>query len=124
MRDISRAFGGGVFVDVGANTGLHSLYMSKHASTVHAFEPYEPVLARLRAAIARNEIGNIYCPPTSITIKGLILYRRLGRVPTGTSLWWIWQYQTEFPQYIITQGHGVKNIYTPVIVDITYSTNL
>lgn len=66
MRDISRAFGDGVFVDVGANTGLHSLYMSKHASTVHAFEPYEPVLARLRAAIARNEIGNIVVHPVGL----------------------------------------------------------
>ncbi|GAB4569909.1 MAG: hypothetical protein Tsb0020_24360 [Haliangiales bacterium] len=66
MRDLSQAVGGGVFVDVGANTGLHSLYMSRHAREVHAFEPYEPVLARLRAAIARNHITNIVVHPVGL----------------------------------------------------------
>ena len=49
---------GGVFVDVGANTGQHSLFMSKHAKTVHAVEPYDGVLRLFRGMIDRNEIEN------------------------------------------------------------------
>jgi|GEM_PF-4007844 len=29
-----------VFVDVGANTGLHSIYMAQRVGTVHAFDPH------------------------------------------------------------------------------------
>lgn len=32
----------GVFLDIGANTGQHSLFMSRHAKEIHAFEPWEP----------------------------------------------------------------------------------
>ena len=34
-----------IFVDIGANTGQHSLFMSNYADVVHAFEPYQPVFA-------------------------------------------------------------------------------
>jgi FkbM family methyltransferase len=50
---------GGVFLDVGANSGQHSLFMSKHAARVHAVEPYEPVLKRFQDMIAVNAIDNI-----------------------------------------------------------------
>lgn len=48
-----------VFCDVGANIGQHSLFMSNHASRVHAFEPYPVVANRLRHHIELNAIGNI-----------------------------------------------------------------
>jgi FkbM family methyltransferase len=48
-----------VFVDVGANTGLHSLFMSRYASHVHAFDPYPPVVARFRTAVDENHLSNI-----------------------------------------------------------------
>jgi FkbM family methyltransferase len=50
---------GGVFVDVGANTGMYSLFMSQYAKTVHAVEPYERVLKRFRRMIEVNAIDNI-----------------------------------------------------------------
>ena len=41
LRDVMRTVYGnrGTFVDVGANTGQHSLFVSRFASEVHAFEP-------------------------------------------------------------------------------------
>lgn len=75
LRDtVSR---GGVFVDVGANTGQHSLFMSRYAQTVHAFEPFEPVLQRFRAAIAANGIRNIVVHPVGLgeTNTSVTFYR-------------------------------------------------
>jgi len=48
-----------VFCDVGANIGQHSLFMSRVAAHVHAFEPYAPVSERLEAHLALNGIDNI-----------------------------------------------------------------
>ncbi|MCG8414510.1 MAG: FkbM family methyltransferase [Pseudomonadales bacterium] len=47
------------FCDIGSNIGQHSLFMSRFAKTVHAFEPYEPVRARLQKHIELNNINNI-----------------------------------------------------------------
>jgi FkbM family methyltransferase len=60
LRDIMKsAFNNqGVFIDVGANTGQHSLYMSRYAKEVHAFEPYEPVLKRFRRMVEINHVRN------------------------------------------------------------------
>ncbi|TFH72370.1 FkbM family methyltransferase [Gammaproteobacteria bacterium LSUCC0112] len=51
--------GHGVFVDVGANVGQHSLYMSRFATQVLAFEPYEPVRLRLEHQLSLNAINNV-----------------------------------------------------------------
>ena len=48
-----------VFVDVGANTGLHSLYMSKRVAQVHAFDPYPPVVAKMRYNVEHNGLRNV-----------------------------------------------------------------
>jgi FkbM family methyltransferase len=48
-----------VFVDVGANTGLHTLFMSRYARQVHAFDPYPPVVALLRNNLAANHLDNV-----------------------------------------------------------------
>jgi FkbM family methyltransferase len=53
----------GVFLDIGANTGQHSLFMSRHAKEIHAFEPWEPVLKRLRRHIEINRLNNIVIHP-------------------------------------------------------------
>ncbi len=57
MRDASSD--SGTFVDVGANTGQHSMFMSLHVREVHAFEPYPPVLESFEAMIEENGIENI-----------------------------------------------------------------
>lgn len=56
----------GVFVDVGANVGHHSLFMSRYAREVHAFEPYEPVLARFRRMIEINHVSNVTIYPVAL----------------------------------------------------------
>lgn len=43
-----------VVLDIGANVAQHSLALSPLAAVVHAFEPYPPRLASLRANLARN----------------------------------------------------------------------
>jgi FkbM family methyltransferase len=60
LRDTLLALGSSsVVIDVGANTGLYSLFASRYANQVHAFEPYPPVLSRLRRVIETNEVPNI-----------------------------------------------------------------
>lgn len=59
MRDVLTQVEDGVALDVGANVGLHSQYVSPYAKTVHAIEPWPPVLVRLDAMIAANKIDNI-----------------------------------------------------------------
>ena len=59
----------GVFLDVGANTGQHSLFMSRHARQVHAFEPYEPVLQRLRTHLETNHLSNVVVHPVGLGDK-------------------------------------------------------
>ncbi len=55
-----------VVIDVGASTGLYSLFASKYAKEVHAVEPFPPALERLRAAIAENKISNIIVHPVGL----------------------------------------------------------
>ncbi|MFH1809212.1 MAG: FkbM family methyltransferase [Pseudomonadota bacterium] len=47
------------FVDVGANIGQHSMFMSKVMARVEAFEPFPPVLARLQAHVTDNALSNV-----------------------------------------------------------------
>lgn len=48
----------GVFLDIGANTGRHSLFMSRYAKEIHAFEPWDPVIKRFRQMVESNHIEN------------------------------------------------------------------
>lgn len=67
LRDVMQAEGGGgIFVDVGANTGQHSMFMSRYAKQVHAFEPYPPVLTRFREMVEMNGIKNIEIHPVGL----------------------------------------------------------
>jgi FkbM family methyltransferase len=56
----------GVFVDVGANSGQHSMFMSRYAKAVHAFEPFPPVLARFRRMLEINKISNVTVHPVGL----------------------------------------------------------
>ena len=53
----------GVFLDIGANTGQHSLFMSKYVKEIHAFEPWQPVINRFRRMVKNNHIKNIVIHP-------------------------------------------------------------
>ncbi|MDG2140894.1 MAG: FkbM family methyltransferase [Gammaproteobacteria bacterium] len=47
------------FLDVGANVGQHSLYMSKFVDSVLAFEPFPPVIEQFKHQLSINQISNI-----------------------------------------------------------------
>jgi FkbM family methyltransferase len=65
LRDVMQSVyaNQGTFIDIGANTGQHSLFMSRHSKEVHAFEPWEPVLKRFRRMVEINAIKNITIYP-------------------------------------------------------------
>jgi len=76
MRDVAESLGNNevVFLDIGANVGQHSLFMSKHVKEVHAFEPYPRVLERFKKLVTINKIDNIYIHPVGLGNKN-------GRLP-------------------------------------------
>ncbi|MBY0460110.1 MAG: FkbM family methyltransferase [Gemmataceae bacterium] len=47
------------FVDVGANTGVYSLFMATRVKQVHAIEPFPPVLKKLHANVKLNGFANL-----------------------------------------------------------------
>lgn len=59
MKGIATVRPGCVFVDVGANVGQHSLYMSRYVQHVHAVEPWGEALATLRRQLADNHCDNV-----------------------------------------------------------------
>lgn len=69
LRDAHAALGrnDSVFVDVGANIGQHSLFMSRHAGHVHSFEPFDKVRARLQSQINNNQLANIRVHPLGLS---------------------------------------------------------
>lgn len=60
---------GGVFVDVGAHIGTHSLVASKIADKVIAIEPDEKLCERMRKNCELNKINNISIAPIRISDK-------------------------------------------------------
>jgi len=48
-----------IFCDIGANIGQHSLFMSRVADHVHAFEPFEQVREKLEHHVQLNKIKNL-----------------------------------------------------------------
>jgi FkbM family methyltransferase len=63
------------YVDIGANTGQHALFMSRHADRVICFEPFEPVRRRLEDKIASNNLKNISVYPVALSAQaGTSLY--------------------------------------------------
>lgn len=58
---------GAVFVDIGANVGHHSLYLSRYARIVHSFEPWPVVAQRITEKITLNDIKNIQVHPVGLS---------------------------------------------------------
>lgn len=55
------------FIDIGANVGQHTLFMSNHACRVHAFEPYPPVRDVLVSRVLNNNIENVSIHPVGLS---------------------------------------------------------
>jgi len=58
--------GGINFYDIGANVGQHSLWMSKRAARVIAFEPSAAAVRQLQGNLARNAIDNVRLFPFAL----------------------------------------------------------
>ena len=56
-----------IFMDIGANVGHHSLFLSKFASQILAFEPYPKVNMQFKQQIAHNKISNIQIFETGLS---------------------------------------------------------
>ncbi len=67
LADAARAVGpDAVCVDVGANVGQHTLFMSRIAGIVHAFEPYGPVRESMARKLSDNRIDNVVIHPVGL----------------------------------------------------------
>ncbi|MDA0206016.1 MAG: FkbM family methyltransferase [Acidobacteria bacterium] len=55
-----------IFVDVGANTGQHTIFASRFSRQVHAFEPFPTILERLHAAVDMNSLTNVTIHPIGL----------------------------------------------------------
>lgn len=60
FKDILQFFdSNSVFIDIGANIGHHTLYVSSIAHKVHSFEPFPSVFKKLSQKIQENNIQNV-----------------------------------------------------------------
>ncbi len=68
MRDVlaEQKLPDAVFFDVGSAMGQHSLFMSRYASQVHAFEPLSELVERFQLLAELNEIKNITIHPVGL----------------------------------------------------------
>lgn len=58
---------GGVFLDIGANIGQHSIFMARHAKEVHAFEPFDLVRGQFERHVSTNQLTNIRIYPVGMS---------------------------------------------------------
>ena len=81
LRDLVRARSRPVFLDIGANTGQHTLVMSQCCAHVHAFEPYAPVRAQLEENLRLNATRNVTVHPVGFGAEDAALpyYAPTGR---------------------------------------------
>lgn len=83
MEEILSARGRPVFVDVGANVGVHTLFASRLCERVVAFEPWRPVRDRLAEHVALNHLLNVIVRPEAL---GAVCERRSFYEPLPENL--------------------------------------
>jgi len=66
LREKAEGISDAVFVDIGANVGQHTLFMSRFCREVHAFEPVPMNLERLEANLNLNGISNVLVHPCGL----------------------------------------------------------
>lgn len=59
MQDWANQTPACVFLDVGANVGVHTLAIAPHIAEIVAVEPFPPVADRLEATLKTNRINNV-----------------------------------------------------------------
>jgi FkbM family methyltransferase len=66
LADAARCLDCDVFVDVGANVGQHTLFMSQRARKVVAFEPFGTVRREILQKVQDNALRNIVVHPVGL----------------------------------------------------------
>ncbi len=66
IAEILKSSPDSVFIDIGANTGHHTLFSSKYAAKVYAFEPYAKVRDLLKERISKNNLKNVEVVPFAL----------------------------------------------------------
>jgi FkbM family methyltransferase len=87
MKDIVKEKQNPIFIDVGANVGHHSLFMSKLCDEVHSFEPYGRVKDILMSKLLFSKCSNIVVHNVGLGEKSEFLdfYAPVGRnIGTGS----------------------------------------
>ncbi len=64
----------GAALDIGANIGNHTLFLSRVFGEVHAFEPNPAMIARLDANIAANDASHVRVHPFGLSDKNEFLH--------------------------------------------------
>ena len=82
MRELLSKMESPTVLDVGANTGHHSIAIGALARQVHAFEPYRPVREILERNVARNRHMSITVHPIALSSSNG--YQRFD-VPTSNN---------------------------------------
>jgi len=73
LKDIVSKMSKPVFIDVGANTGCYTLFMSSFCQAVHSFEPYDKMFDRLREQITLNRLDNVFVHKVGLGDKNAML---------------------------------------------------
>ena len=60
LKNVLKSLSSPVLLDIGANVGHHSLFLSKYAESVYAFEPNITAYKRIEEKIETNSVTNIY----------------------------------------------------------------
>ena len=87
LRHISEQIDDCVFLDIGANTGTHTLAISDHCESIHCFEPYPAALTSLKRHLEMNEIENAFVHPFGLSVSdGLrgFCENKTGNLGAGT----------------------------------------
>jgi len=72
-RDLVKKSNNPIFVDVGANVGHHSLYMSKYCDSVHSFEPNPSLILKIEEKIKMNAAKNMFVHNVGLGEKNIRL---------------------------------------------------
>jgi FkbM family methyltransferase len=65
--------GEAVFLDIGANVGTHSIFMSRFCSQIHAFEPFSGVSEVFSQRLKENNIKNVVLHKIGLGDKNEVL---------------------------------------------------
>ncbi len=104
LRHITKKQPDAVFLDIGANTGTHTLAISKRCKQIHCFEPSPDALEALRRNISANLIQNVAIHPFGLSSESRIsgfYENKEGNLGAGT-----FQHQNRLPDLELPLERG------------------